>query len=136
MKANYPDEFVDASMTLDACKTDKLAECRTKAQRLGIKVMPPSVNRSGVAFEVEGGTIHYSLAALKGVGTQAVEAIVAARSERPFADLSDFATRINPRAVNKRVLESLAAAGAFDALESNRACVFAAVDAMLGQAHG
>jgi len=63
-----------------------------------------------------------------------VEAIVAARGDRPFSDLSDFATRINPRSVNKRVLESLAAAGAFDALESNRACVFATVDVMLGEA--
>jgi DNA polymerase-3 subunit alpha len=134
MKANYPVEFLAASMTLDAGNTDKLAEFRAEAQRLGIKVMPPSVNRSGVAFEVDGDTIHYSLAALKGVGTQAVEAIVAARGERPFSDLSDFATRINPRAVNKRVLESLAAAGAFDSLESNRARVFAAVDAMLGEA--
>jgi len=134
MKANYPVEFLAASMTLDASNTDKLAEFRAEAQRLGIKVMPPSVNRSGVAFEVEGGTIHYSLAALKGVGTQAVEAIVAARSDHPFADLADFATRINPRAVNKRVLESLAAAGGFDALEGNRACVFAVVDAMLGEA--
>jgi DNA polymerase-3 subunit alpha len=134
MKANYPVEFLAASMTLDAGNTDKLAEFRAEAQRLGIKVMPPSVNRSGIAFEVDGDTIHYSLAALKGVGTQAVEAIVAARGDRPFTDLSDFATRINPRAVNKRVLESLAAAGAFDALESNRARVFAAVDAMLGEA--
>jgi len=134
MKANYPVEFLAASMTLDSGNTDKLAEFRAEAQRLGIKVMPPSVNRSGVAFEVDGDTIHYSLAALKGVGAQAVEAIVAARGDRPFTDLSDFATRINPRAVNKRVLESLAAAGAFDALESNRARVLAAVDAMLGEA--
>src|SRR5262249_16482858 len=132
MKANYPVEFLAASMTLDAGNTDKLAEFRAEAQRLGIKVMPPSINPPGVALGVEGATIAYSLAALKGVGTQAVEAIVAARGERPFADLADLATRINPRAVNKRVLESLAAAGAFDALEGNRACVFAAVDTMLG----
>src|SRR6266566_1989039 len=134
MKTNYPVEFLAASMTLDMGNTDKLSEFRAEAQRLGIKVMPPSVNRSGVAFEVDGATIHYSLAALKGVGTQAVEAIVAARGDRPFSDLSDFATRINPRAVNKRVLESLAAAGAFDALEGNRARVFGVVDAMLGEA--
>src|SRR5262249_62355667 len=89
---------------------------------------------SGIDFEVEGSTIHYALAALKGVGRQAVEAIVEARGERPFADLSDFAARINPRAVNKRVLESLAVAGAFDALEGNRARGFAAVDAMLATA--
>jgi DNA polymerase-3 subunit alpha len=114
--------------------TDKLAEFRAEAQRLGIKVVPPSINRSGVAFEVDGNTIHYALAALKGVGGQAVQAIVTARGEQPFADLSDFANRINPRAVNKRVLESLAAAGAFDALENNRARVFAAVDTLLGTA--
>src|SRR5215468_10315904 len=134
MKANHPVEFLAASMTLDTGNTDKLAEFRAEAERLGIKVVPPSVNRSNVAFEVEGNAILYSLAALKGVGAQAVEAIVAARGERPFSDLSDFASRINPRAVNKRVLESLAAAGAFDALESNRARVFAAIDGMLGEA--
>ena len=73
----------------------------------------------------------------KASAAQAVEAIVAARGERAFTDLADFADRMNPRAVNKRVLESLAAAGAFDALEANRARVFAAVDFMLsvGAAH-
>jgi DNA polymerase III subunit alpha len=134
MKANHPVEFLAASMTLDMGNTDKLSEFRAEAERLGVKVEPPSVSRSGVAFEVERNTIHYALAALKGVGRQAVEAIVEARGQRPFADLADFAGRINPRAVNKRVLESLAAAGAFDALESNRARVFAAVDAMLATA--
>ena len=68
MKANYPVEFLAASMTLDMGNTDKLAEFRAEAERLGIKVEPPSINRSGVDFEVEGNTIHYALAALKGVG--------------------------------------------------------------------
>ena len=77
MKANYPVEFLAASMTLDMGNTDKLSEFRTEAERLGIKVEPPSVNRSGVEFLVAGNTIHYALAALKGVGAQAVEAIVA-----------------------------------------------------------
>ena len=134
MKANFPVEFMAASMTLDMGNTDKLAEFRIEAQRLGIAVEPPSVNRSGVAFEVEGNVIHYALGALKGVGRQAVEAIVEARGTRSFRDLADFAARINPRAVNKRVLESLAAAGAFDALEPNRARSFASVDAMLAEA--
>ncbi|HET7679490.1 MAG TPA: DNA polymerase III subunit alpha [Xanthobacteraceae bacterium] len=131
MKANYPVEFIAASMTLDMGNTDKLAEFREEAKRLGIEIVPPSINRSGLAFEVEGNKIYYALGALKGVGTQAVEAIVAARAERPFADLTDFASRINPRAVNKRVLESLVSAGAFDALERDRARAFAGVDAML-----
>ncbi|HEY4736632.1 MAG TPA: DNA polymerase III subunit alpha, partial [Xanthobacteraceae bacterium] len=134
MKANYPVEFMAASMTLDMGNTDKLAEFRDEAERLGIKVEPPAVNRSDVEFEVDGDTIHYALAALRGVGRQAVESIVAARGERAFADLSDFGRRVNPRAVNKRVLESLAAAGAFDCIEKNRARAFAAVDAILATA--
>ena len=134
MKANYPVEFMAASMTMEMGNTDKLAEFRGEAQRLGIKVVPPSVNRSGVVFEVEDGQILYGLAALKGVGRQAVESIVAARGNKPFRDLGDFARRINPRAVNKRVLESLAAAGAFDTLEPDRARACAAVDAILSAA--
>ena len=134
MKANYPVEFLAASMTLDMGNTDKLAEFRAEAERLSIKVEPPSINRSDVEFEVAGNTIRYALAALRGVGRQAVEAILAARAEGPFADLADFARRVNPRAVNKRVLESLVAAGAFDAMEANRARVFAAVDTILATA--
>ncbi len=134
MKANYPVEFLAASMTLDMGNTDKLAEFRAEAERLGLRVDPPSINRSSLAFEVEGNTIIYALAALKGVGKQAVEAIIAARDSRKFADLADFADRINPRAVNKRVLESLAAAGAFDDFEKNRARVFPVMDAVLARA--
>jgi len=134
MKANFPVEFLAASMTLDMGNTDKLAEFRAEAERLGLRVDPPSINRSSVEFEVDGNTIIYALAALKGVGRQAVEAIIAAREARKFADLADFADRINPRAINKRVLESLAAAGAFDAFEKNRARVFPAMDAVLARA--
>src|SRR5207237_4351662 len=68
MKANYPVEFLAASMTLDMGNTDKLSEFRAEAERLRIKAEPPSVNRSGVNFEVDGNAIHYALAALKGVG--------------------------------------------------------------------
>jgi DNA polymerase III subunit alpha len=134
MKANYPVEFLAATMTLDMGNTDKLAEFRAEAERLGISVDPPSINRSGVDFGVDGNTIVYALAALKGVGKQAVEAIIAARENGAFVDLADFATRINPRAANKRVLESLAAAGAFETFEKNRARVFAAVDILLARA--
>jgi DNA polymerase III alpha subunit len=134
MKANYPVEFMAASMTLDMGNTDKLAEFREEAKRLGIEIVPPSINRSGLAFEVEGNKIHYALGALKGVGAQAVRSIVATRGNGPFTDLTDFASRIDPRAVNKRVLESLVAAGAFDALERDRARAFAGVDAMMAAA--
>ncbi len=131
MKAHYPVEFLAASMTLDMSNTDKLSEFRAEAQRLGIKVEAPNVNRSGASFEVGDGTIYYALAGLKGVGAQAVELIVVARNDGLFTSLADFAARVNPRAINKRVIESLAAAGAFDALDSNRARVFAGAEAIL-----
>ncbi|ACI93074.1 DNA polymerase III subunit alpha [Afipia carboxidovorans OM5] len=132
MKAHYPVEFIAASMTLDTGNTDKLSEFRAEAQRLGIKVEPPSINRSEGTFTVGENTIFYSLAALKGVGTHAVDMIVEARKNGgPFTSLSDFAARVPPRAINKRVLESLAAAGAFDTIEPNRAAVFAGADAIL-----
>src|SRR6202041_3401558 len=105
MKANYPVEFLAASMTLEMGNTDKLAEFRAEAVRLGVKVEPPSINRSGVEFDVDGTTIYYALAALRGVGRQAVESIIAARGEGAFADLGDFGRRVNPKSINKRVLE-------------------------------
>ena len=91
MKAHYPVEFLAASMTLDLSNTDKLSEFRAEAQRLGIKVEAPSVNRSGATFEVSDGTIYYALAGLKGVGAQAVELIVEARKNGLFTSLADFA---------------------------------------------
>ncbi|HET6838412.1 MAG TPA: DNA polymerase III subunit alpha, partial [Bradyrhizobium sp.] len=132
MKAHHPVEFLAASMTLDLNNTDKLSEFRAEAQRLGIKLEAPSINRSGATFEVSGGIIYYALAALKGVGNQAVDLIVEARNKGGvFTSLADFAARVNPRAINKRVIESLAAAGAFDGLDSNRARVFAGAEAIL-----
>ena len=110
LKANYPVEFLAASMTLDLSNTDKLSEFRREAQRLGFRVDPPSINRSGVTFEVHADgdgqlSIRYALAAIKGVGQQAVESLVAARGSQAFKDLSDLARRINPRLVNKKTLE-------------------------------
>ncbi|KQW22917.1 DNA polymerase III subunit alpha [Afipia sp. Root123D2] len=131
MKTHYPVEFIAASMTLDMNNTDKLSEFRAEAQRLGIKVEAPSINLSGSTFEVRDGTIYYALAALKGVGGQAVDMLVEARAGGAFTSLADFASRVSPRAINKRVLESLAAAGAFDCLDPNRARVFAGADAIL-----
>jgi len=121
-------------MALEMGNTDKLAEFRREALRLGITVEAPSVNRSGVEFEVAEGRILYSLAAIKGVGAQAVEHLVAERGVRPFRDLADFGRRISPRLLNKRTLESLIAAGALDELEPDRARVHAGVDRILGVA--
>jgi DNA polymerase III subunit alpha len=139
LKANHPVEFLAASMSMDLDNTDKLAEFRREAQRIGIPVEPPSVNRSGVMFDVHydrdgTGRIRYALAAVKGVGRSAVEALVEARGDTPFASLADLAKRLNPRLFNKRTLENLIAAGALDELESDRARACAAVDAMMSLA--
>jgi DNA polymerase-3 subunit alpha len=128
-KANYPIEFVAASMTLDMGNTDKLNGFAQEARRLGMKIEPPSLNRSEVGFIPSGGAIRYSLAALKNVGRHAVEHVCDERTERgAFKDISDFARRINTRLVNKRALETLAAAGALDELGIDRATAFANVD--------
>ena len=139
-KANHPVEFLAASMTLDKSNTDKLAEFRNEARRLGIKVEPPSIRDSGVDFDVHADPsgalcIRYALSAVKGVGEGQAEALVRARGDKPFRDLGDFASRLNPREVNKKVLESLAAAGAFDALEPDRARVFGGIETMLAAAN-
>jgi DNA polymerase III subunit alpha len=132
LKANYPTEFLAASMTLDMGNADKLSGFAQEARRLGMRIEPPSVNRSEVGFIPSDGAIRYSLAALKNVGRHAVEHICAEREARgPFRDVSDFARRINPRLLNKRALETLAAAGALDELGLDRATAFANVDRMI-----
>ena len=132
LKANFPVEFLAASMTLDMGNTDKLSEFRRDAERLGIKVERPALNKSGVEFDVADGKIFYALGAIKGVGRAAVEAIVAARQAGgPFRDLADFARRIDTRLVNRRTIEALIAAGALDELEKERARAMAAIDGML-----
>jgi len=132
LKANYPVEFLAASMTLDIGNTDKLNIFAQEARRIGIRIDPPSVNRSEAGFVPSEGAIRYSLAALKNVGRQAVDHICAERQVRgAFRDVSDFARGINPRLVNKRALETLAAAGALDELGINRATAYANVDRIM-----
>jgi DNA polymerase III subunit alpha len=137
LKANYPVEFLAASMTLDIGNTDRLNIFRQEAQRLGIKVLPPDVNRSEAVFTVdaEKQLIFYALAAVKGVGRQAMDHVVEERrANGPFMSLSDFARRIDPKLVNKRAFESLARAGAFDGLNRNRKQVVESADMLLNSA--
>ncbi|MBV8889944.1 MAG: DNA polymerase III subunit alpha [Alphaproteobacteria bacterium] len=141
LKANYPVEFLAASMTLDIGNTDKLNQFRQEAGRLGIVLLPPNVNRSEVAFAVEtdprtgSSAIRYALAAVKGVGAQAMTELVAERRARgPFRDLFDFARRIDARSFNRRQFESLIKAGAFECLNPNRAQSFAAAELLLRHA--
>ena len=140
LKANYPVEFMAASMTLDLGNTDKLNVFRQECDRLGIKLLPPDINRSDVGFAVEAagedGAIRYALAAIKGVGSVAMQQVIAERASRgPFNDLLDFAARIDPKSFNKRQFESLVKAGAFDAIAPNRAQAFAAIELLLRHAN-
>ncbi len=141
MKANFREEFLAASMTLDMSNTDKLAMFAAEARRSGIEVLPPCVNASEVDFLAEAGredkrgAIRYSLAALKNIGASAVESIVGERDkEGAFGSLGDFASRISTKSINKRGLETLAQAGAFDTLEKDRSLVHANVDGIMALA--
>lgn len=136
LKANYPVEFMAASMTLDIHNTDKLSVFKQELDRMGIELLPPDVNASNVEFKVEGDAIRYALAALKGVGEGAMEKLVAERTGNgPFKDLGDFALRLDVKSMNRRQFEQLACAGAFDSLNENRAQVCEAADMILKFAH-
>jgi DNA polymerase III subunit alpha len=134
LKAHFPREFIAASMTLDMGNTDKLAEFRRDAIKHGIEIVPPCVNRSEAEFVARDGRIYYAIGAVKGVGQAVAEHIVAARGDRPFEDLADFATRVDPRIINRRTLETLINAGAFDELVPRREQAFAAIDAIVAVA--
>jgi DNA polymerase III subunit alpha len=145
LKANFPVEFFAASMSYDIGNTDKLNLFRQELQRLGIRLLPPDVNRSEVVFAVEeaaakdgagvAAAIRYALAAVKNVGRQAMAGLVAERMAKgPFRSLGDLAERLDARLVNKRQLESLAAAGAFDALNPNRRQTHEAVEQIVRHA--
>jgi DNA polymerase-3 subunit alpha len=131
LKANYPVEFMAAVMNCDLHLTDKLAVYKREVDKLGIKTIPPGVNESLAKFTVREGAVVYALGALKNVGVDAMEMIVTARGNRPFATLFDFARRVDLKRVGKRPLEMLARAGAFDALDGNRARVFESLDALV-----
>ena len=141
LKANYPVEFLAALMTLDLGNTDKLNVFRQELNRLGIRLLPPDINRSEVTFAVEPdpktgkSSIRYALAAVKGVGAQAMAELVAERNARGrFKDLADFSRRLDAKSFNRRQFESLAKAGAFDSINPNRAQTFAAAELLLRQA--
>ncbi|MFV0383377.1 DNA polymerase III subunit alpha, partial [Paracoccus sp. (in: a-proteobacteria)] len=131
LKANHPVEFMAAVMNCDIHLTDKLAVYKREADRMGIGVVPPCVNRSAPRFTVRDGRIHYALGALKGVGVEAMRLIADARGDRPFADMHDFARRVDMKRVGKRPLEMLARAGAFDLLDDNRSRVLKSLDALV-----
>src|SRR5690348_7889233 len=135
LKAHHRAEFYAASMSFDVALTDKLAMFVEDMRRGGVECLPPDINASQAHFTVENGAVRYALGALKGVGDKAMEALVEERERAgPFTSLEDLAARIDPRLLNRRQLESLAGAGAFDPLKPERAAVFAAAETILAHA--
>ena len=131
LKANFPVEFMAGVMNCDIHLTDKLAVYRREVEKLGIHTVAPCINASRATFSVRDGAVVYALGALKNVGVEAMRGIVAARGDRPFATLFDFARRVDLKKLGKRALEMLARAGAFDVLDASRAQVFDALDALV-----
>ncbi|WP_038465679.1 DNA polymerase III subunit alpha [Candidatus Odyssella acanthamoebae] len=132
LKANYPLEFFAASMTYEMQNTDKLNIFRQDILRAGHPLFAPDVNKSLVTFAVENDGVRYALAAVKNVGEQGMESLVAERTARgEFKDIHDFANRIDPKGLNKRQLENLIAAGAFDSIYPKRGELYANADEIL-----
>ena len=136
LKAHYPAEFMAALLSSEIGNTDKVVQYINEARELGLEVLPPDVNESGFKFTVVGDRrIRFGLGAVRNVGWGAIESIIAARQRCcPFTTLVDLVERIDLRLCNKRVLESLVAAGACDSLGGHRAQLCAALDAVLGEA--
>jgi DNA polymerase-3 subunit alpha len=135
LKANYPVEFFAASMTYEIGNPDKLAGFRRELTRRGIALLPPDVAVSTARFSVENGAVRYALSAVKNVGRQAIEALVEERIKRgAYANLADFAARLDSSAINKRALECLVKAGALDSLSRNRRQLVEGLDTLLKRA--
>jgi DNA polymerase III subunit alpha len=132
-KANYPVEFMAALLTSEMANTDKVVVHMDECRAMGIGVLPPDVNVSRFSFGVAGETIRFGLGAIKNLGQKAIETIVAAREQDgSFVSLADFCRRLDLQLVNRRVVESLVKAGAFDSSARPRAQLMAALDAAFG----
>ncbi len=129
LKAHYPTHFYAAVLSHEINNTEKVARYRSEMKAFGIELLAPDVNTSYEHFTPVGGNVRFGLAAIKGIGIAAVQAIVAARREGgPFRTIFDFAERVEQRVAGKRVMEALIKSGAFDCFTANRAALLQVVD--------
>jgi DNA polymerase-3 subunit alpha len=137
LKAHYTPEFLAANLTNEFGESDKVTKYLEDCRKLKIEVLPPDVNNPSVDFDVVDGKIRFGLSAIKNVGKIAVQEIIKSRKKigRDFAGIFDFCMNVDTRIVNKRALEGLVVAGAFDSLEKNRASLFKAVESALEFGH-
>ncbi|MDD5383653.1 MAG: DNA polymerase III subunit alpha [Gallionella sp.] len=135
LKAHHPAAFMAATLSGDLDNTEKVSIFYADTLQQTIRVLPPDVNSSGYVFSpVDEQTIAYGLGAIKGTGEAAINSIVKARENGPFKDLFDFCRRVDKRIVNRRTVEALIRAGAFDSINNHRAALMASVDAALASA--
>jgi DNA polymerase-3 subunit alpha len=132
LKAHYPVEFMAATLSMDIHDTDKIVKSINECRQMKIDILPPDINLSGSEFRVVGNSIRFGLSAVKGVGAAAIESIIEARDAGgPFASVADFTGRVDARKVNKKVLESLVKAGAYDSMGITRAAAMDSVTTAL-----
>jgi DNA polymerase-3 subunit alpha len=133
LKHHHPSAFVAATLSSEMANTDKVQFFYNDAKENGIVFLPPDINLGGVRFQpTDGKTIRYGLGAIKGTGESALGVILKARAENgPFTDLFDFCRRVDKRVVNRRVVEALIRAGAFDSLDDHRNKLFSSVGVAL-----
>ncbi len=144
LKANYPVEFMAAVLSLEVSNTDKIANFVSECQRMKIPILPPDVNHSLLKFAPERtkestteepNAIRYGLSAIKNVGESAMESAIAERERSgPFKSLEDFASRLDNRTVNKKMMEALVKSGAFDFTGEERASMNSRIDQVLSSA--
>jgi DNA polymerase-3 subunit alpha len=135
LKAHYPVEFMAATLSADMDNTDKIVKSIAGCREMGIEILPPDMNLSGNEFTVVGSSIRFGLEAVKGVGSAAIESIAETRDATgPFTSISNFLERVDQRKVNKKVVEGLIKAGAFDSLEGSRAQAMETMNRMLSGA--
>jgi len=138
LKYYYPTEFMAAILTLEKNNTDKVVRYVDEVKRMGMKLLPPDINKSGLVFEarnIDGDeVVMFGMGALKGAGDVAINTMLEARGDTEFKDLSDFVSRIDSSKVNKRVIEALAKAGAFDSFGYSRKAMLSQIDDIIDTA--
>lgn len=128
LKAHFPVEFMAALLTSVMGANEKVGFYIEESRRMGIAVLPPDINASGMGFTVDGNSIRFGLAGVKNVGENAIKNMMAVRNEGAFTSITDFCARVDMRTVNKRVTESLIKCGAFDSLGWRRSQLLAVLD--------
>nr|WP_285864795.1 DNA polymerase III subunit alpha [Lederbergia lenta] len=134
LKAQYPEYFMAALLTSAIGNEDKITKYMAEAKQMGLRILPPSINKSHYPFKVEKKGIRYSIAAIKGIGATALKEIIQMRKTKSYLDLFDFCLRVSHKIINRKALEALVYSGSFDEFGKDRAVLLATLDVALDHA--